>query len=210
MRVVPDPAAGVASPLTLSLGWAAGESDLGVMVCPASTLAHTPPGARRGLTLLEALLASAILVIVVTAVMSAVSAGAAQSDAARRGVSATLACDMLMARITGISPDEFSDGEAWFSHFTTPADTGGWDGHMEEPGNIRAGRNPLLPLLPDGYQSCSLRVAIERRLHFVPPPLGAAVYGVDVSIEARDEEDRSLHRLNRFLPLPQVLAEVPQ
>ena len=180
------------------------------MDCPAPMPAPAPPGARRGLTLLEALLASAVLVIVVTAVMSAVSAGAAQSEAARRGVSATLASDMLMARITGISPVGFADDEAWFRHFTDPAQSGGWHGHVEEPGAIRAGRDPLLPLLPDGYQTVSLLVDVERRLHFVPPPLGAAIYGVEISIEARDADDRSVHRLNRFLPLPQTLAEVSQ
>ncbi len=176
------------------------------MDCPAPKPAPTP-GARRGLTLLEALLASAVLVIVVTAVMSAVSAGASQSEAARRGVSATLASDMLMARITGISPEGFTDNDAWFRHFTEPVSSGGWDGHAEAPGGVRAGRDPLLPLLPDGYQSFSLQVDVERRLHFVPPPLGAAISGVDVSIEARDTDDRSIHRLNRFLPLPQTLAE---
>jgi len=162
---------------------------------------------RRGLTLLEALLATAVLLIVVTAVMSALSAGTAQSEEARRGVSATLACEMLMARITGVNPDEFTTDEEWFRHFTEPVTAGGWDGHAEPTGDIRAGRESALPLLPTGYQAFSLHVDTNRRLHMIPAPISAAISGVEVAVESRDG-DRSLTRIVRFIPLPRALAEV--
>jgi type II secretory pathway pseudopilin PulG len=164
---------------------------------------------RRGLTLLEALLATAVLLIVVTAVMSALSAGTAQSQEARRGVSATLACEMLMARITGVNSDEFTTDEEWFRHFTDPITGGGWDGHAEPTGDIRAGREPALPLLPTGYQAFSLHVDTNQRLHLIPSPISAAISGVEIAVESRDG-DRSLTRIVRFLPLPRALAEVSQ
>jgi type II secretory pathway pseudopilin PulG len=161
------------------------------------------------LTLLEALLATAVLLIVVTAVMSALSAGTAQSQEARRGVSATLACEMLMARITGVNPEDFSTDEDWFRHFTEPVTAGGWDGHAESTGGIRAGREPALPLLPSGYQTFSLHVTTNRRMHLIPAPISAAISGVEVAVESRSD-DRSITRIVRFLPLPRALAEVSQ
>ena len=203
----------------VSLGPEGNKSDIETMdrfLRTATRLGHCPSlwpqkrlrhRQRRGLTLLEALLATAVLLIVVTAVMSALSAGTAQSEEARRGVSATLACEMLMARITGVNPTQFTTDEEWFRHFTDPVTGGGWDGHAEPTGDIRAGRETALPLLPTGYQAFSLHVDTNRRLHMIPAPISAAITGVEVAVESRDG-DRSLTRIVRFLPLPRTLVEV--
>jgi prepilin-type N-terminal cleavage/methylation domain-containing protein len=164
-------------------------------------------GRRRGLTLLESLMAIAVLVVVVTAVMSAMSAGRAQSEQARRSISAALAAEMLMSRVTGIDPDVFQSQDAWYAHFTDPATAGGWHGHHEVAGAIRAGRAAALPLLPAGYQDVVLRVATDRQMQMVPPPLAIAIAGVEVTVEALDDHNQTLTRLIRFVPLPRSLAD---
>jgi len=162
---------------------------------------------RAGLTLLETLLATALLVVVVTAVMSALSAGRAQSVRAQQALAATLASEMLMARITGVAPEAFPDDLAWFHHFTDAPTHGGWNGHAETPGSIRAGRDPALPLLPSRYQDLTMQVTTARATHLIPPPIAIAIDGVEVAIETRPDPEASPTRLVRFLPLPHTLTE---
>ena len=171
-------------------------------VIPAST--HRPH--RRGITLLETLLATAVLLIVVTAVMSALAAGRAQSEEAKQVVSATLAAEMLMARVTSVQPESFQTGGAWAAHFTPSVSSGGWNGHAEEAGKIRAGRDLALPLLPDGYQNLTLHVSAAEQTQLIPPPIATAIEGVEVAVEAYALDDRMVTRLVRFLPMPQTLA----
>ena len=162
---------------------------------------------RRGLTLLETLLASAVLLVLVTAVMSALSAGRAQSTHARQAIAASLSTEMLMARITGVDPNEFSSLDAWLAHFTNDADAGGWNGHLEQAGQLRAGRHPALPLLPISYQQCELHVDAARHIQLIPPPISTAVDGVEIIVEARTSNASTAARLVRFLPAPQHLVE---
>ena len=180
------------------------------MACdpPDTALVPEPPVRRRarGITLLETLLATAVLLIVVTAVMSALAAGRSQSEEARQVVSATLAAEMLMARITSVQPESFQTGEAWVGHFTGSASNGGWDGHAEQAGAIRAGREAALPLLPDGYQRLTLHVSTTKQTQLIPPPIAIAIDGVKIAVEARTLDDRPVTRLVRFLPMPQTLA----
>ena len=105
-----------------SLGLRAIQTDVEVMALHFTPQRHAQ---RRGLTLLETLLATAILLIVVTAVMSAMSAGRAQSNHAKQVVSATLAAEMLMARVTAVQSESFLTGEAWTNHFTLGVQAGG-------------------------------------------------------------------------------------
>ena len=172
---------------------------------PKVTPGPTPKGTRRGLTLLESLLAVAVLLLVTTAVMSALTAGHAQSAAGRRTVAATLACEMLMARITGLDPATCDTDETWYKAFTDPAESGGWNGHTESPGDIRAGNSPVLQLLPPDYQDFSLTVTTNQGTHLVGPPLSVAIQGVDLRVDAADKQDRPLASISRFVPLPQVL-----
>jgi type II secretory pathway pseudopilin PulG len=161
---------------------------------------------RHGLTLLETLLATAILLIVVTAVMSALSAGRAQSNHAKQVVSATLAAEMLMARVTAGQSEAFLTGTAWTAHFTHDIQAGGWNGHAEQPGQIRAGREAALPLLPAGYQNLTLQVTTTHMTQLIPPPVATAIDGVEISVAASTPENRKMTRLVRFLPMPQTLA----
>ncbi|MCP4757872.1 MAG: hypothetical protein GY894_04460 [Planctomycetes bacterium] len=182
--------------------------NLSSTTAPSVQVATQSPRPRRGLTLLESLLAIVVLVVVVTAVMSAMSAGRAQSEEARRSISAALASEMLMSRVTGIDAESFSSEDAWFRHFTDPASSGGWDGHNEGSGEIRAGREIALPLLPLGYQGIELRVSAERHMQMIPPPLRTAIAGVEITVEAVNSEQQTLTKLVRFVPVPRTLAEV--
>lgn len=173
------------------------------MALPFTVHGHTT---RRGLTLLETLLATAILLIVVTAVMSALSAGRAQSNHAKQVVSATLAAEMLMARVTAVQNESFLSGTAWANHFTDDVQAGGWNGHAEQAGQIRAGREAALPLLPAGYQDLSLQVTATQKTQFIPPPVATAIDGVEISVAASTPDNREMTRLVRFLPMPQTLA----
>lgn len=182
------------------------------MACDPTKMAPVPvtrgPRRRRGITLLETLLATAVLLIVVTAVMSALAAGRAQSEEAKQVVSGTLAAEMLMARVTSVQPESFQTGEAWTAHFTSPVSSGGWNGHTEQAGDIRAGRDLALPLLPEGYQSLTLHVSTAKHTQLIPPPIATAIEGVEIAVEAHAFDDRTLTRLVRFLPMPQTLAGV--
>ncbi len=162
---------------------------------------------RHGLTLLETLLATAVLVVVVTAVMSALSAGRAQSEHAQQAIAASLSAEMLMARITGVNDADFATALAWRSHFTDDISQGGWNGHLEQPGSLRAGREATLPLLPPTYQQCQLQVSTERRTQFIAPPIATAIDGVEVTVEARSPSDASITRIVRFIPVPHTLVE---
>jgi type II secretory pathway pseudopilin PulG len=193
-----------------SLGNKGHQSDLGVMACPLNNSAVILPSIHRprsrGITLLETLLATAVLLIVVTAVMSALSAGRAQSETAKQVVSATLAAEMLMARVTSVQPESFQTGQAWRDHFTSPVSGGGWNGHIEHTGQVRAGRDLALPLLPTGYQELSLHVHAADQTQLIPPPIATAIEGVEIAVEAHSADDRTVARLVRFLPMPQTLA----
>ena len=186
-----------------SLGSRPIQTDVEVMALHFTPQRHAQ---RRGLTLLETLLATAILLIVVTAVMSAISAGRAQSNHAKQVVSATLAAEMLMARVTAVQSESFLTGEAWTKHFTLGVQAGGWNGHSEQAGQITAGRKSALPLLPAGYQELTLYVTATKLTQFIPPPVATAIDGVEISVAASMPDDREMTRLVRFLPMPQTLA----
>ncbi len=164
---------------------------------------------RRALTLLETLLAVAILLLVTTAVISALTAGRGQSAQARRTLSADIACEMLMARITGLNPTEFSTSQQWYDAIAGPEQSGGWDGYAEAHGEIRAGRSAALGYLPEDYQQFSLHVDADRHIASVGPPLSVAIQGVEVQVEARDDEARPIATVRRFVPVPQVLESTP-
>src|SRR5262245_42003723 len=83
---------------------------------------------RRGFTLLEALMAAGILLVVVVSVSSAITAGQQHSSAAHQRIAATLAAEELMGRLT-----------------TQPyANLPAWDGYTEAVGAMTdAVGNPM-------------------------------------------------------------------
>ena len=141
-----------------------------------------PVAPRRGLTLVEALVASALLLTVVTAILSAVSAGHQQAREAHGLVTASLAAEQLMARI---SSDDYG---------TLP----NWDGWDEGPGTLVG--EDRLPVL---FNLVGRRVQVtpeEHALEF----LQVLVNGYTVTVESYDTTGRVLTRLIRFIPEPQA------
>ena len=78
-----------------------------------------PPG-RRGLTLIESVIAVAILSLAITAVFGALTAGTAHVEAGADDLAATVAAEDLMSRLLA------EDG----------ADPSGWNGHRETAGAL--------------------------------------------------------------------------
>ncbi|MCH2153020.1 MAG: hypothetical protein MK089_06730 [Phycisphaerales bacterium] len=143
---------------------------------------------RRGLTLFESLIAIGLLLATVTAVMSALAAGRQHANEARMSLSAGLAAEMLMARVTAKASTE----EGW-------NDLEVWNGYQESMGQIEAGSGALLP---EAYQSMDLQVHMAEGRHEIPA-IAVRVDGRDVRVEARDTNGQLLAQVVRFVPEPQ-------
>jgi type II secretory pathway pseudopilin PulG len=143
---------------------------------------------RRGLTLFESLIAIGLLLATVTAVMSALAAGRQHANEARLSLSAGLAAEMLMARVTA----KASTPQGW-------NDLADWHGYQESTGRIEAGSGALLP---DAYQSMDLKVQMAEGRHDIPS-IAVSVDGRDVKVEAHDTDGVLLAEVVRFVPEPQ-------
>ncbi len=162
---------------------------------------------RRGVTLLESLIAVGLLVVVVTAVLGAMDVGRLQSDEGRRLTMSSLAAEMLLARVADVQDDDITAADQWYDHFLHQADQGGWNDHSESAGTIRAGRDTNVPVLPEDYQHFNLHVTTGTMTHRIPPPMAAEIEGVHIQVRAEASNGRALTTIERFVPLPQHLAE---
>ena len=181
---------------------------LSAVIRPSSnSTTHSRKGLTRGISLLESLIAVALLVVVVTAILAAMDAGRRSSDEGRRLTMSALAAEMLLARVADGNGDA-PTAAAWLAAFTSDTANGGWDGHAEASGAIRAGRDPLLPLLPVDYQDFNLRVLAKSDAQVIGPPLSVRIDGVRLEVQAVAMDGRPLATIGRFVPLPQHLAEV--
>tara|TARA_Y100000589_G_scaffold271753_1_gene264594 strand:- start:299 stop:709 length:411 start_codon:yes stop_codon:yes gene_type:complete len=133
------------------------------------------------------LIAIGLLVATVTAVMSALAAGRQHSNVARLSMSAGLAVEMLMARVT--STAHTSDG--WLN-------LPNWQGYREMPGAIEAGSGVRLS---DDYQRLELTVELAESRHDIPS-LAVRIDGRDVQVTARNESGETLAQIVRFIPEP--------
>tara|TARA_Y100000589_G_scaffold21991_1_gene18329 strand:- start:32835 stop:33275 length:441 start_codon:yes stop_codon:yes gene_type:complete len=137
---------------------------------------------RRGITLIESLIASALLLTVVTAILSALSAGHQHSREAQGLVTASLAAEQLMAKV---SSDAYGSLPEW----------DGWD---EKPGTlVDEDRMPTL------FTMIGRRVLIRPEAHSIEQ-LQVRVTGYTVTVESYDATGRILTRLVRFIPEPQA------
>ena len=143
---------------------------------------------RRGLTLFESLIAIGLLLATVTAVMSALAAGRQHANEARLSLSAGLAAEMLMARVTAGA----STAQGW-------NELDEWNGYQESVGEIEAGSGALLP---EAYQSMDLNVQMFDGRHDIPA-IAVEVDGRDIKVEARDTRGMLLAEVVRFVPEPQ-------
>lgn len=136
------------------------------------------PGARRGLTLVESVIAIAVLAVAITAVFSAMTAGTAHAVRSADELAATVAVEDLMARI--------------LTEESTPIPE--WDGYEEAAGDLSdAAGTPLA----GGVVRVGRRVRIEdapRRL-----ANGPRIAGWTVVVEAVAGDGSPLGRLERWI-----------
>ena len=143
-----------------------------------------PGRPRRGLTLVESLIAAVLLVTVVTAVLGALSAGHQHAMEAKRLITGSLAAEQLMARVT-----------------TTPyAQLGQWNGWEETPGTVT---NASDESLPDLFELVGRRVTVHSGTEHLDE-VQIVLVGSVVTIESFSDDGRVLARLIRFIPEPQA------
>lgn len=137
-----------------------------------------PPG-RRGLTLIESVIAVAILSLAITAVFGALTAGTAHVEAGADDLAATVAAEDLMSRLLA------EDG----------ADPSDWNGHRETAGALVDGNGIRLQ---GGIDRVGREVEVvpeRRRLGE-----GPLLEGWTIRISTFDDGGRDLGTLTRWVP----------
>jgi prepilin-type N-terminal cleavage/methylation domain-containing protein len=146
---------------------------------------HPFPGrrVRRGFTLIEALMASAILLGIVSAITTAIIAGQQHALAAQEQIAATLSADALMAQIM---TDDYDNLPTW---------------HLfrEEPGAmVDEHGSPMPPI----YDTIGREVHISASTRELDPP-GVTVRGRVVTVTGFNSAGDTLIELERFVVEPQ-------
>jgi Tfp pilus assembly protein PilV len=137
---------------------------------------------RRGFTLMEALMASGILLAVVIAVTSAITAGQQNAYEAHQRIAATLATEDLLGRLLVEN----------YANLPT------WSGYSEAVGEMTDGSgNPM----PSSFDMIGRDVQVTTDLKTVSA-LAVNVRGRTVRVRAFDADARILAELSRFIPEP--------
>lgn len=147
-----------------------------IATCPARC------GIARGFTLLEALVASVIMSLTVTAVAMALGGGRQHALEARDQLQAGLAAEALMDEILA------ADYASLIAY----------DGHDESPGSmVTFDDDPY----PESFYRIGRRAAVVEQLLSIGA-LGAKIKGMDIAVEAYDLDGRVIVTLSRFVPEP--------
>tara|TARA_B100000959_G_scaffold282096_1_gene347743 strand:- start:1396 stop:1845 length:450 start_codon:yes stop_codon:yes gene_type:complete len=141
------------------------------------------PSERRGLALLEVMIAVAILTVAVVAITSAIVGGQQQSLESRTTIVASIAAESLLATLSQ---------EPWES-------IDSWDGYSEEVGEIVDATG--LPIGGDWDVLGRSVSVIETNLYV--EPLLVFITGKTVSVSVFTNDGRELTSVNRFIPEPQ-------
>jgi hypothetical protein len=142
-----------------------------------------PAAGRRGFTLLEALMASGILLTIVVAVTGAITAGQQHAYEAQLRIVGTLAADELLGRIAS---GDYSSLSAW-------------NGFTEDVGEMTDLQGDLLPAT---FQMVGRQAEVALGMVSVPS-LSVRVRGYTITVRSFDVHDRTLSEVNRFVPEPQ-------
>jgi hypothetical protein len=130
----------------------------------------------------ESLMAAGILLVIVFAVTSAITAGQQHAYEAHQHIAATLAAEELMGRLV-----------------TEPyADLAGWNGYSEPAGSMTDMNGQPLP---QSVAMIGRQVSVTSALRKLDG-IGVNVQGRDVTVDAIDADGRVLARLSRFIPEP--------
>jgi type II secretory pathway pseudopilin PulG len=138
---------------------------------------------RRGFTLIEALMAAGMLLGIIVAVTSAITAGQQNAHEAQQRIAGALAAEELMGRIA-----------------TEPyARIATWNGHVEDVGELTdAGDEPL----PSTLQGVGREVQVASGMKNISG-LDVRVRGLTVTVRSFNSGGRSLAQITRFVPEPQ-------
>jgi prepilin-type N-terminal cleavage/methylation domain-containing protein len=137
---------------------------------------------RNGFTLMESLMAAGILLVIVVAVTSAITAGQQNAFEAHQRIAATLAAEDLMGRL-GTEPwDNLS----------------AWNGYTEPVGTMTdIDGQPM----PASFNMVGRQAEVTTTLKTLSG-LGVNIRGRTVVIRAFDADGRILASISRFVPEP--------
>lgn len=138
---------------------------------------------RRGFTLLEALMANGILLVVVVAVTSAITAGQQNAYEAHQRIAASLAAEEMMGRL-------ITD-----SYANLPS----WNGYTEAVGKMTDVQGKPMP---GSFGMVGRDVQVTTGLRTINE-VSVTVQGRTVQVRAFNRHNRTLTQLTRFIPEPQ-------
>jgi type II secretory pathway pseudopilin PulG len=137
---------------------------------------------RRGLTLVESVIATAVLAVAITGIFSALAAGTAHAGASADDLAASVAAEDLLDRVLhdcdhrGIDPLE-------------------WDGHEEMPGElVDAEGRPIF----GGAARVGRRIRVEESIRGIGD--GPSIDGRLLQVIAVDRRGRRLGSVERWIP----------
>lgn len=137
----------------------------------------------RGFTLLEALIASAVLLLTVLAASMALWSGQRQGEYSQDVVQGTLAAAALMEEVLAC---EYADMSAY-------------DGRVEAVGALETSTGAAYP---PSYFRIARSVSVLPRTHAFGQ-IGVEVDGLEIVVTTTDVDGTELCRLTRFVPEPQ-------
>ncbi|MAD78382.1 MAG: hypothetical protein CMJ51_03305 [Planctomycetaceae bacterium] len=141
---------------------------------------HTP--VRRGLTLVESVIATAVLAVAITGIFSALAAGTAHAGASADDLAASVAAEDLLDRVLHDCDRRGID----------PLD---WDGHEEMPGElVDAEGRPIL----GGAARVGRRIRVEESIRGIGD--GPSINGRLLQVIAIDRTGRRLGSVERWIP----------
>ena len=147
---------------------------------------------RGGFTLLEAMMASAILFAVVVSVTMAMTSGQQHAQEAKQRIAASIAAEELMGRIVALDIDD-SATRKWYD------DVSDWNDFREWPGEMVDGNGDDFG---PKYRNIGRTVTVLDVSRQVPE-LSVNVNGKLIQVRAYDASQRTLVELERFVPEPQ-------
>ncbi len=141
------------------------------------------PALARAFTLVESLMATGLLLVVVVAVSSAITAGQQHSFEAHQRIAGSLAAEELMGRVSAES----------YSNLLT------WNGHTENVGEMTdmAGAE-----MPSTLSMVGRDVQVSTGLRTITG-LDVRVRGATITVRAFNNKGRTLAIITRFVPEPQ-------
>jgi len=142
-----------------------------------------PQSARRAFTLIEALMATGILLAIVVSVISAITAGQQNAYEAHERSAGAPAAEELMGRLVTESYSKLAK----------------WNGFRESVGQLTDVKGQSMP---DSFDMVGREVTVTSGLQVIND-LSVKVQGRSITVRSFNAYDRTLAQINRFFPEPQ-------